>query len=93
MDEALDVALIIVVCLGTLALSLVTIWMAIYLAFSPASCSAYGRKTGLTVEWGFWSACMVNVRGQWLRDSDVIPVERDGKIVFVPKPQPTVQLK
>lgn len=91
--EIREIVAMIAAYICTLAVVLVGVWAALYLIFSPATCYAHGRKTGLTVEWGFWTACMVNIQGQWLSQDMVVPVERNGKVVFVPKPVPTVQLK
>jgi hypothetical protein len=63
--------------------------MAIYALMDPPTCRSKGAKMEITVDWGFWTGCMVNLRGQWLPWSEVVPVERGGKIVFVPKPRAT----
>jgi hypothetical protein len=74
-----------------IALALTGFVVAFYLATAPASCRANGQKMGIEVDWGFWTNCMINVKGTWLPLSEVVPVERDGKIVFEPKP--VVRLK
>lgn len=58
----------------------------IFAIFDPPTCHAKGDKMGLEVNWSFWTGCMINLKGQWLDSSDVIPIERDGKIVFTTKP-------
>jgi hypothetical protein len=67
-------------------LLIASVVVAIYLATAPASCNAMGSKMGIEVSWGFWTNCMIMVRGTWLPWSEVVPIERDGKIVFEPKP-------
>jgi hypothetical protein len=54
-------------------------------------CTAAGDKMGIEVEFSAFTGCMIRVKGTWLPWSEVIPVERDGKIVFEPKP--VVRLK
>jgi hypothetical protein len=46
----------------------------------------------LNVEWTLLTGCMIDVRGQFLPWSEVVSVERNGKIVFEPKPQIRWQL-
>jgi hypothetical protein len=60
-------------------------------ATSPRSCAAKGVKMSIETEWGFWTGCMINVKGQWLPWSEVIPVERNGRIEFAPKPHVTIK--
>jgi hypothetical protein len=50
------------------------------------SCMAKGEAMGIETQWGFYTGCMINVRGQLLPWSEVVPVERNGRIVFEPKP-------
>lgn len=50
------------------------------------SCIETGRAIGLETQWGTWTGCLGSVNGQLLPWSEIVPVERNGKIVFVPKP-------
>jgi hypothetical protein len=50
------------------------------------TCYERGEKMAIRVEWGLLTRCMVNIGGQWLPWDEVIPVERNGRIVFEPKP-------
>ena len=50
------------------------------------SCHAQGDKMQIEVEYSGWTGCMIKVKGTWLPWTEVVPVERDGKIVFEPKP-------
>ena len=72
--------------LGGLLAACAMFGVALYMATSPATCHSYGRKMQITVDWGFWTGCMIDVRGQWLPWTEVVPIERNGKIVFEPKP-------
>lgn len=72
---------------GGLAVAIGAVGVAIYYATGPTTCRAYADKMQIETSWGFWTDCMVKVQGQWLPWSDVVPVERNGTIVFVPKPQ------
>jgi hypothetical protein len=40
----------------------------------------------IETEWSMWTGCMNRVHGQWLPWHEVVPVERNGRIVFEPKP-------
>jgi hypothetical protein len=53
---------------------------------SDAMCRALGDKMAITTEYGFWTGCMIEIKGQWLPWSEVVPVDRGGKITFEPKP-------
>ena len=76
-----------------LALATVLVLQACYLAFDPPMCRARGAKMGIEVSWGFWEGCMASLSGQWLPWSEIVPVERGGKIVFVPRPHPVVKIE
>lgn len=76
-----------------IVLMLVAVVAACYSTIAPPTCRARGAKMNLEVSWGFWEGCMGNVKGQWLPWSDIVPVEKDGKIIFVPKPRPAVSLE
>lgn len=69
------------------------IWAAVYTAFDPTTCRTRGAKMGVEVSWAFWEGCMANLKGQWLPWGDVVAVERDGKIVFVPRPQQVIKVE
>lgn len=75
-----------VAIIGSFMLVIAGVAVAFYTATSPPTCRAYGEKMQIEVDWGFWTGCMIRLHGQWLSTGDVIPVERDGKIVFAPKP-------
>lgn len=79
LTEAVPVTVAIIGCITLIV-------VAIYSATSPMSCRAYGEKMVIETSWGFWTGCMINIRGQWLPSSEVVPVERDGRITFEPKP-------
>ena len=52
-----------------------------------STCLARGEKMEISVEWGLWTGCMVDVGGQFLPWSEVVPVKQaDGRIAFEPKP-------
>jgi hypothetical protein len=52
---------------------------------SSATCRELGDKMAITTEYGFLTGCMIEIKGQWLPWSEVVPVDR-GKITFEPKP-------
>ena len=52
----------------------------------PQICAANGSAMAISTRWGFWTGCMVDLNGQLLPWDKVVATERDGKIVFVPKP-------
>lgn len=54
---------------------------------SRYECSSKGELMGLQTDFGLYTGCMINIKGQWLPWTSVVPVERDGKILFVPKPE------
>jgi hypothetical protein len=53
---------------------------------NKVSCYAYGEKMGIEVEHTFFTGCMIHVSGTWLPWTEVVPVLRDGKVAFEPKP-------
>jgi len=64
---------------------------ALYTALDGPACRSRGQQMGIEVSWGFAAGCMANLKGQWLPWSEIVPVERDGKIVFVPRPHIVVK--
>lgn len=72
--------------LGGIALTIGLITVTLYTTMDPPTCRANGSKMGIEVDWEFWTGCMGHVQGTWLPWSQIVPVERDGKIVFAPKP-------
>ena len=70
-----------------------TIVYALYWVFDRPECYDRGRLMGHEVTWSGSTGCMVNIRGQWLPYKDVAPVERDGKVVFVPRPVGVVKVE
>ena len=74
---------------GFLALNALIISLAAgAIAYGPVrwSCLASGEKMQIETEWSMWTGCMNRVHGQWLPWHEVVPVERNGRIVFEPKP-------
>jgi len=90
-DFVAEVVATIVAVLGLLLAGIIGVGVAFYLAVAPATCYSKGNKMGIEVSWVFWTDCMIMVNGTWLPWSEVVPVLRDGKIVFEPKP--VVRLK
>lgn len=66
------------------------IFNVVYYTLDRPTCTAKAAKMGIETNWSYWTGCMVNLQGQWLSVSDVIPAERNGKIVFIPKPVFTI---
>jgi hypothetical protein len=56
-----------------------------YNEMSGNSCNQKAQLMNLKSYYTISTGCMLLVNDQWLPWSEVIPVERDGKIVFVPK--------
>lgn len=69
-----------------IAVALFAIAVVGFYTLDRPACAAKGEKTGLETYWSFRTGCMVSLGGQWVDEDDVIPVERNGKIVFAPKP-------
>lgn len=67
--------------------------MLVFTTLDGPTCRSKGSVMNLDVKWNFWTGCMVSVRGQYLPWSEVIPVERDGKIVFEPKPHTVIKVE
>ena len=65
----------------------------IFWIFDRPECLNRGPMMGADVSWSFSTGCMVKVTGQdvYLPWREIVPVERDGKIVYVPKPYNTVK--
>lgn len=53
---------------------------------TSTTCRAMGEAMRINVYWNAWTGCMISVKGQLLPWSEVVPIERNGKIEFVPKP-------
>lgn len=49
-------------------------------------CVERGAAMQIDMRWGFWTGCMVNINGQLLPSSEVVAVDRGGRIAFEPKP-------
>ena len=75
-----------VVVVGAMALAVGTIFIALTLAFGPPICNSFGSKTGAETSWSFWTGCYIRVHGTWLPKRTVVPILRDGVVVFEPKP-------
>lgn len=71
-----------VTLMGILVLIVLT---SLYYEFSGSSCNSKAAVMGLESKYSWATGCMVKVNNQFLLASDVIPIERDGKIVFVTK--------
>ena len=54
-------------------------------------CYAKAKKMGLEAEHSIATGCMVKVSGQWLPATSIVPLERDGKIIFVPNSKHQVE--
>lgn len=50
-------------------------------------CDAAGHEMQITTSWTMFGGCMVTLKGQKLPISQVVPVERNGAIVFEPRPR------
>lgn len=70
----------------TLFIFITAVVVASFYALDRPSCYAQGEKMKIETEWSFDTKCMIKVRNQWLPWSEVVPVERNGTIVFEPKP-------
>ena len=67
-------------------LSLLTfIGMTTYYQFTGKSCNNTAAIMNLESKYSFSTGCLLKVNGQFLPKSEVVSVERDGKIVFVPR--------
>ena len=64
---------------------------AIVVDMSGYTCYAKAKKMGLEAEHSIATGCMVKVSGQWLPVTSIVPLERDGKIIFVPNSKHQVE--
>ena len=64
---------------------------AIVVDMSGYTCYAKTKKMGLEAEYSIATGCMVKVSGQWLPVTSIVPIERDGKIIFVPNSKHQVE--
>jgi hypothetical protein len=74
----------------------VTIFLVVLGVFnemSGNSCNQKAQLMNLKSHYTLSTGCMLLVNDQWLPWSEVIQVERDGKIVFVPKYPPRLEVK
>ena len=69
---------------GCMFLLLAALFGAIVVDMSGYTCYAKAKKMGLEAEHSIATGCMVKVSGQWLPSAAIVPLERDGKIIFVP---------
>ena len=58
---------------------------------SGYTCYAKAKKMGLEAEHSIATGCMVKVSGQWLPVTSIVPLERDGEIIFVPNSKHQVE--
>jgi hypothetical protein len=65
---------------------LLTFLLATIYFIQVRTCNERQKIMNINTEYHFWSGCMVDVKGQLLPWSEVVPVERNGKIVFTAKP-------
>lgn len=56
-----------------------------YYQFTGKSCNNAAAIMNLESMYSFSTGCMLKVNGQFLPNSEIVPVERDNKIVFVPR--------
>ena len=75
---------IFAVIFGCMFLLLAALFGAIVVDMSGYTCYAKTKKMGLEAEHSIATGCMVKVSGQWLPSAAIVPLERDGKIIFVP---------
>ena len=75
---------IFAVIFGCMFLLLAALFGAIVVDLSGYTCYARTKKMGLEAEHSIATGCMVKVSGQWLPVTSIVPLERDGKIIFVP---------
>lgn len=93
MSDVMELVGFMLALFGGAALLIAVIIVAVYTTTDPPTCYSRGKKMGIEVNWSFWPGCMGRVQNQWLPWDGIIPVERDGKIVFVPRPQPIIVTK
>lgn len=88
-ETAADILVpIAVLCVGLAALfaMAVTLLYGAIATLQQAECEDRGRRMSLPVEYTALSGCMVKLGRQWLPWEMVVAVERDGQVVFIPKP-------
>ena len=76
---------------GCMFLLLAALFGAIVVDLSGYTCYAKTKKMGLEAEHSIATGCMVKVSGQWLPVTSIAPLERDGKIIFVPNSKHQVE--
>ena len=64
-----------------------------YYEFSGSSCRDKSKMMTIESYYSMSTGCMIKVQGQYLPWSEVIPVEGDDKIVFVPKNPYRIEVK
>jgi hypothetical protein len=69
---------------GCMFLLLAALFGAIVVDLSGYTCYARTKMMGLEAEHSIATGCMVKVSGQWLPVTAIVPMEREGKIIFVP---------
>ena len=69
---------------GCMVLLLALLIGAVAFDMSGYPCYAKTKKMGLEADYSIVTGCMVKVSGQWLPSTSIVPLERDGKIIFVP---------
>ena len=82
---------IFAVIFGCMFLLLAALFGAIVIDLSGYTCYVKTKKMGLEAEHSIATGCMVKVSGQWLPATAIVPLERDGKIIFVPNSKHQVE--
>ena len=49
------------------------------------------KKMGLEADHSIATGCMIKVSGQWLPSTAIVPMEKEGKIIFVPNSKHQVE--
>lgn len=61
-------------------------------AFTGTSCSSKAKVMGLQHEYGIYLGCMVKLNDVYIPMKEVLAVERDGKIIYVPNSPTRIDL-
>ena len=82
-DYVIGVAISVI--LVALVLAFLVVGIALGYAFTGIPCSNAGKLLNAETNYSISNGCWVKVNDRFLPMSEVVPIEKDGKTVLVPK--------
>ena len=81
------------VMLGFISLLAILVVFAFAYEATGIPCSKHAAIKRYPYDYTFTTGCMLNVNGTWVSNSDLVPVDRGDKIVYLPKYKTRTELE